>query len=540
MTVPITYPSDWSQGWFLTALSSCMCLLGCLVIYLDDLYYFIMPKSITSRYGFNLNGNYSFLNASLAFSAGCLLFTSLFRLLPEALEYLKNSVTDEDPISETTERKLQFNLIVSYIVGTIVCVSFNTFLHYITSESVVHCNHGDHEQDLDNADDNEPYHQNDHQTGSGSSNYHSHGHTHGHTHSHIHSHSHGHEHTHTNDGSHNSKDLICKNPEDPNSPDSSDTYSTNELNNVSDQHVDHSPEDLDETTPLVSPPPLRQRKSLIHYFTIHGDGTDDVGECKGYSSAELCLFQQHNSVNMELTSSQLHFCEIPELRTSHHHQHLHQHQIDTRDGNSSMAESHHLQATQSNASHLDHKSDHHHHINTPLSRLLLIGIQTTLAITLHKLPEGFITYITSETNPQLGVSIFLSLLFHNFTEGFSMCLPLYYSFTNGSTKRNAKLKAIGISGLLGGLAQPLGALLGYLFINYNRDRLSDGKDGDIIDMESLDFVFGITLSVTSSFLTVIGLSMYGSAVSFGGSLNSVMSWCIFGISIIGLASIATS
>ena len=56
-------------------------------------------------------------------------------------------------------------------------------------------------------------------------------------------------------------------------------------------------------------------------------------------------------------------------------------------------------------SHRSHKIDHHHHVNSPLSRLLTIGIQTTLAITLHKLPEGFITYITSETNPQLGISI---------------------------------------------------------------------------------------------------------------------------------------
>ncbi|KAK6465049.1 vacuolar Zn-iron permease [Scheffersomyces coipomensis] len=567
---PVNYPEDWSQGWYLTFLSSCMCLLGCLIIYLDDLYYLLLPKFITSRYPFHLKENYTFLNASLAFSAGCLLFTSLFRLLPEALQYLKNSIQDEDdltPLPVNVERRLQFDLIVSYIIGAAICVSFNTILHLITSESVVHCNHGDHDDEEAELINNDIHDKGKIQEAHSHSHHEQHQHHEESNSSPRKYHHHHHHHTHSNeDHDIDPKDTQTRKPSDPNSPefgDSSDTYSTSS-NPQECQGTKSSCqtqiEDHDESTPLIeNQKSIKQRKSIIHYFSLHLDDSDDVGECKGYSSAELCLFNKHHAVNIDPTQTQLHFCELPELNRTqsdlatatygaidssnftnggevlidpfHHPIH---HSISHASHNN---ESHH---NNQSLNHGEHKSDHHHHINTPLSRLLLIGIQTTLAITLHKLPEGFITYITSETNPELGVSIFLSLLLHNFTEGFSMCLPLYYSFTAGSSKNYAKLKAIGISGLLGGLAQPLGALLGYLFIAYNKNRLSDGSgdDDEIIDMQSLNFIFGITLSITSSFLTVIGLSMYGSAVAFGGSLNSVLIWCIIGISVIGLSSIA--
>ena len=52
-------------------------------------------------------------------------------------------------------------------------------------------------------------------------------------------------------------------------------------------------------------------------------------------------------------------------------------------------------------------------------------------------------------------------------------------------------------------------------------------------------IFGITMAITSGFLTVISLSMYGSSVSFGGNINFVMTWCIIGISVIGITSVLT-
>jgi ZIP family zinc transporter len=124
------------QGWTLTFMSSILCVSGCLVIFVENLYYLLLPELITSRHKFHLKDNYRFLNGSMAFSSGCLIFTSLFRLLPESLEYFTNSE------QVANDKWLNFCVIVSYAVGVTVCLLFNTILHLMTSESVVHCGHG--------------------------------------------------------------------------------------------------------------------------------------------------------------------------------------------------------------------------------------------------------------------------------------------------------------------------------------------------------------------------------------------------------------
>ncbi|KAI9842181.1 MAG: hypothetical protein M1830_007820, partial [Pleopsidium flavum] len=91
---------------------------------------------------------------------------------------------------------------------------------------------------------------------------------------------------------------------------------------------------------------------------------------------------------------------------------------------------------------------HHHHV--PTNAFLSIGLQTSIAIALHKLPEGFITFATNHANPKLGFAVFLALFIHNITEGFAMALPLYLAL-------GSRWKAMFWSSLLGGISQPLGA-----------------------------------------------------------------------------------
>jgi ZIP family zinc transporter len=71
----------------------------------------------------------------------------------------------------------------------------------------------------------------------------------------------------------------------------------------------------------------------------------------------------------------------------------------------------------------DLEAQHHHHV--PTNAFMNIGLQTSIAIALHKLPEGFITYATNHANPSLGFTVFMALFINNITEGFSMALPLY-------------------------------------------------------------------------------------------------------------------
>ncbi|KAI9815550.1 MAG: hypothetical protein M1827_002684 [Pycnora praestabilis] len=96
----------------------------------------------------------------------------------------------------------------------------------------------------------------------------------------------------------------------------------------------------------------------------------------------------------------------------------------------------------------DPLQSHHHHV--PTNAFLSIGLQTSIAIALHKLPEGFITFATNHANPKLGFAVFLALLIHNLTEGFAMALPLYLAL-------GSRWKAMFWSSLLGGISQPLGA-----------------------------------------------------------------------------------
>ncbi|KAI5951443.1 ZRT3 [Candida jiufengensis] len=520
-----------SQGWVLTFFSSIICIFGTLIIYFDDIYYFIFPKSITSRYKFKLKENYSFLNGSLALSSGCLIITSLYRLLPEAHKYLlksqENTKKDEEEISK---KYLQFYLMISYFGGILICLFFNFALHLLTSESIVHCNHGNNVKGEDEEEINHHYDGHHHSHNNNNS-------QHNHQHSHSHNqkdHSHSHSHSEDLDSNINLKDDTSSKPsrvDDPNSADIQEYFppsAPQEHNHSVHMEVrDH------ENTPLIRKT-LKPRKSLIQMFLSHHENEETSGECKGYSSAELCTYKNHEHSNN--SQDKLHFCEIPQLTNNDSNE---DGSTEVEDDDESQRhnqhDQHHHQNHQqnevfhSNQSHHSHEIDHHHHVNSPLSRLLLIGIQTTLAITLHKLPEGFITYITSETNPKLGISIFISLVLHNFTEGFSMCLPLYYSMSQ--TSKFAKLKAVLISSLLGGLSQPAGAFLGYLFLKFNSKNYN---------LQNLNFIFGLTMSLTSGFLTVISLSMYGSAVSFGGDMNFVMIWCIIGIMVIGLSTIFSS
>lgn len=480
---------DMSQGWLLTILSSALCVLGCFVIFLDDIYYWIVPKWVSSRYPFQIRENYAFMNGLLAFSSGCLLLTALYRLLPEAMAHFKMGGSNDN---------YNMELVASFVGGITICGLFNQGLHMLTTESVVHCSH-----DGETHGDEELGHD------------HGHSETHKHKHKHSHSHSHDeesnigdetHSHSHGSEGL-TSSEQISTFPK---------SASAEDVNSHLHHHDHTGSHEESENSPLLAldaPPQLSRKKSLMH-FLAHGSTEEEslLGECKGYTSAELCHYEQNGG---------LHFCEVPQLRKSElaDDPRLERVPVESHGANESLWDRH---------SHHKAGEHHHHHVNSPMSRLLLIGVQTILAITLHKFPEGFITYITLKTNPQLGVSIFLSLLIHNYTEGFSMCLPLYYSF--GESKWR-KWKAVGISAFLGGLSQPAGAFFGYLFLNH----LGEGN----VDVDKLNFVFGVSMAMTAGFLTVIALSMYGSAVSFSGLPNFVCIWSLLGMCTIGILTIFT-
>ncbi len=92
------------------------------------------------------------------------------------------------------------------------------------------------------------------------------------------------------------------------------------------------------------------------------------------------------------------------------------------------------------------------------SSLMRMGIFTAIAITIHNFPEGIATFISALEDPQIGVSVAFAVAIHNIPEGIAVSVPIYYA-------TNSKAKAFGYS-FLSGLSEPLGAVIGYVLIQY--------------------------------------------------------------------------
>lgn len=93
-----------------------------------------------------------------------------------------------------------------------------------------------------------------------------------------------------------------------------------------------------------------------------------------------------------------------------------------------------------------------------------MGIFSAVAIAVHNFPEGLATFVGGIQDPALGMSIAVAIAIHNIPEGIAVSVPLYYA--TGSRK-----KAFTYS-FLSGLAEPVGALVGYFLIfRYMNDYL---------------------------------------------------------------------
>jgi ZIP family zinc transporter len=89
-------------------------------------------------------------------------------------------------------------------------------------------------------------------------------------------------------------------------------------------------------------------------------------------------------------------------------------------------------------------------------KLYRMGIFTAIAIAIHNFPEGLATFVGALKDPKLGLAIAVAIAIHNIPEGVAVSIPVYYA--TGSKK-----KAFFYS-FLSGLAEPLGALLGYVIL----------------------------------------------------------------------------
>ena len=120
--------------------------------------------------------------------------------------------------------------------------------------------------------------------------------------------------------------------------------------------------------------------------------------------------------------------------------------------------------------------------------LFKVGILSMIAIILHNIPEGIVTFIVSNKSIMLGLSICIAIALHNIPEGISIAVPIYYS-------TGSKIKAIFYT-FLAGLSEPIGAILTGLFlVNYVNDMILGLL---------FAFIAGVMIQISSSKLLPTG------------------------------------
>ena len=74
----------------------------------------------------------------------------------------------------------------------------------------------------------------------------------------------------------------------------------------------------------------------------------------------------------------------------------------------------------------------------------------------HNIPEGITTFISSNQDLKLGITLSIGIALHNIPEGISIAVPIYYATKN-------KKKAILLT-FISGFSEFFGAILAYLFL----------------------------------------------------------------------------
>lgn len=400
--------SDNLNGLLLTLASSLACILGSLVICTDVIWRWISPSS-----KFDLDNNHAFLTCSLALSSGVLIYTSMYKLLPEGLAYYGK--TDLVGRSASNSQAL---LVATYLLGIAICAAISVIIFHFTPKSVVQCAHDDN---------------------------HDHGHSHGATHSNI-----GDEDLESIPSSSNSILEVNRVDEEQGVKSASRSY--------------RSPRDADV--------------EAQHFST---DPTESL-------SPDSCEHINISEESMLLRGTKSH----PNYKS------------------------------------VDDKAPTHSTTSTQ-SHLFAIGLQTAIAISVHKVPEGFLTFATARANRELGFSVFIALAIHNISEGFTIAFPLFLAL---GSRGIAILAAF----VLGGLSQPFGALLAWGMFKTG----IIPSDGASMLESRTQLVFGLIVCTTAGFLSFIGFQMYGTASALGGRQNVILLCAFIGIAIVGLGGSLTA
>ena len=89
-------------------------------------------------------------------------------------------------------------------------------------------------------------------------------------------------------------------------------------------------------------------------------------------------------------------------------------------------------------------------------KLMVMSLNTALAIGLHNFPEGLATFVAALDDPKVGAVLAIAIAIHNIPEGLCVAMPIYYATGN-------KWKAFGWA-CLSGIAEPIAGLFGWIVL----------------------------------------------------------------------------
>ncbi|KAI9675411.1 MAG: hypothetical protein M1817_001315 [Caeruleum heppii] len=494
------------RGWIMAFVSGIACVVGSSIICVD-----LLIQKIPSKQNFRIQDSSAFLSSSLSLSFGVMLFSALYSILPSSKASLKQGGFSPELSA--------WILIGSFLGGVIVIQIVSRVMHHYIPSHVVDCDHTHDEETKDQTENVD----------------------HGHADSRPHSFERGQRQTtpllHTSQDHPNH----VQDRESRHTPFSSGTTLT--------EAAAHSAASAAAVSFSHRPSLKAQLTSRVSSLVTGGKAScDETGPCFGYSDpcGQACLKRLpctkfdyarsphgatarpcHSRRATAPVSLRTNVTSLEDLREEGDHDPSSPGptaepfpSLKSRETDGDIEQGRGSSESDSVIAH-DSASPHHHHV--PTNAFYSIGLQTSIAIALHKLPEGFITFATNHANPRLGFSVFMALFIHNITEGFALALPLYLAL-------NSRWKAMLWSSFLGGASQPLGALAAATWF----------KVAGTGDMTPGEGVYGVMFAVTSGIMTSVALQLFSEGLDLSHNRSVCIVFAFLGMAILGISFALTA
>ncbi|KAI0476814.1 Zinc/iron permease [Xylaria cf. heliscus] len=499
------------RGWIMCIVSGIACVLGAAIICVD-----VIVRLFPGKKNFRVQDSNTFQACSLSLSFGVMLFMSLYSMLPEAKQYLMKA--DLHP------QTASLILMGCFVAGFVGIQILSRLFHQLLPSHVVDCDHSHDEHSLNGSIHGDPRKRSSRARSVDKRDHHAH----------------------ASDGGHRPPVESAEPAEDNGHPTESTPLLTNQdsashlddhgLRRAKSVQVDHTASCNPRTrltraaTGSRRPSVLKVPKRVVSFMKDTKSNCDELGPCFGYSDpcGQECF--KHLTTRFNGTPRSATFLRT---NTGYAGYGMDRVEEDTEGGTLSQVSPTQRSRTQSHGSRApnDHECDsiysddveaqHHHHVAE--NAFLSIGLQTSVAIALHKFPEGFITYATNHANPALGFNVFVALFVHNISEGFALALPLYMAL-------NSRIKAILWSFLLGGLSQPVGAGIAFAWFKLaNHTHITPDA-----------VAYGCLFAITSGIMVSVALQLFVESLSLNHNQNLSILFAFLGMTLLGLSNAFTS